>query len=94
MVGMASTKENSAAVRRSTPISSAVMMVAPDRDVPGIMASAWPSPTSTAARGPISGTLWMLGAGRSFSMAIMAMPPRMSATETTQGLNSSVVIVL
>ena len=77
-------KLNSAAVLRPTPSSSAAMMVAPEREVPGIIASAWPKPISRAVTGPISGTEWMLGSGRARSIRMMAMPPTTSATETTQ----------
>ncbi len=83
MVGMASTKENSAAVRRSTPHSRAAMIVAPEREVPGTIASTWPNPISTAASGPISSMERMEGCAMRRSITMIAIPPRMSATHTT-----------
>ena len=40
MVGIAKKKENSVAARRDRPKNKPPIMVAPDRDVPGIIASA------------------------------------------------------
>ncbi len=48
MVGMERKKENSAAVRRSSPSSNPPMMVAPERDTPGTMAMACATPISEA----------------------------------------------
>ena len=83
MVGMARRKENSAAALRSTPKSRAKMMVAPERLVPGIMASTWPKPISRALSGPISAMEWMFGLGRLRSMMMSAMPPMIRAKQTT-----------
>ena len=44
MVGMARKNENSAAARLSAPSSSAPTIVAPERDVPGIIARHWKRP--------------------------------------------------
>ncbi|CLP71241.1 Uncharacterised protein [Mycobacterium tuberculosis] len=49
MVGIARKNENSAAERLSVPISSEPTMVAPDRDVPGIIAMHWKSPILNAS---------------------------------------------
>ena len=68
------------------------MMVAPEREVPGTMASTWPKPIRSAATGPISGTDAMVGGGRSHSIRMMATPPTISAIDTTNGLNSTEVM--
>ena len=44
MVGIARKKENSAATVREVPKSIAPIMVAPEREVPGIIAKAWQKP--------------------------------------------------
>ena len=49
MVGIARKKENSAAVLRDRPKMTPPMMVAPEREVPGIIASAWAKPTLSAS---------------------------------------------
>ena len=46
---MARKNENSAAVRRDRPLSKPPMIVAPERLVPGISASAWNRPSFTAS---------------------------------------------
>ena len=48
IVGIARKKLNSAAVRRSIPIASAPMIVAPLRLTPGIIERHWISPTPSA----------------------------------------------
>lgn len=48
IVGMARKNENSAAAFLDTPISSAPAIVAPEREVPGIMASDWNNPIRKA----------------------------------------------
>ena len=59
IVGMARKKENSAAAARSRPSAIAPTIVAPERDTPGISASAWHAPIAerapAAACGPRSG---------------------------------------
>ena len=44
MVGIARKKENSAAMKREAPIRVAPIIVAPEREVPGIKASTWKIP--------------------------------------------------
>jgi hypothetical protein len=48
-VGMARKKENSVAARRDSPKSRPPMIVAPEREVPGIRASAWAKPSLMAS---------------------------------------------
>ena len=48
MVGIARKKENSAAMKREAPIRVAPIIVAPERDVPGIKASIWKIPMPKA----------------------------------------------
>ena len=54
MVGMARKKENSAAALRLRPRSMAPKMVAPEREVPGIMDKHWNRPMYTATDQDIS----------------------------------------
>ncbi|MNY18897.1 hypothetical protein D3C86_1523060 [compost metagenome] len=51
MGGIARKNENSAAERLSVPISSEPTIVAPDRDVPGIIARHWKRPILKASDG-------------------------------------------
>ena len=88
MVGTARKKLNSAAVRRSMPIASAPMIVAPDRLIPGIIETHWNRPTPSAWRAG-SWAMPLAGPGLAQrSMAMMAMPPAISAQATTIGLPS------
>ena len=48
MVGMAKKKENSVAVLRCKPANIPAIIVAPEREVPGIMAKHWAKPTIRA----------------------------------------------
>ena len=48
MVGIARKKENSAAMKREAPIRVAPIIVAPEREVPGIKASTWKIPIPKA----------------------------------------------
>ena len=50
MVGMARMKENSTIVVRLSPTSNPPMIVAAERDTPGMMAMDWKSPMMTACR--------------------------------------------
>ena len=50
ITGMASRNENSAAAGRPTPASSAPMIVAPERDTPGISEHTWAIPIHSAVR--------------------------------------------
>ncbi|MNF16904.1 hypothetical protein D3C80_2201480 [compost metagenome] len=51
IVGMARKNENSAADRLSVPISNAPAIVAPEREVPGIIARHWNRPIFSAKDG-------------------------------------------
>ena len=94
MVGTARKKLNSAAVRRSIPIASAPMMVAPERLTPGIIATHCTSPTPSAWRAG-SWPIPVAGPGRAVrSIARMANPPSTSAAQTTSGLPSSTSMYL
>ena len=48
MTGIAIKKENSAATAREHPKNTAPRIVAPEREVPGISASIWQTPISSA----------------------------------------------
>ena len=58
-VGMARKNENSVAALRDRPKSIPPMIVAPERDVPGISANACAHPTLSASGQRISSTLSM-----------------------------------
>ncbi len=60
MTGMARKNVNSAAAVREQPHSMPPMMVEPERDVPGIMASTWKQPILSAVFQSISSTLVIL----------------------------------
>ena len=88
MVGMARKKLNSAAVRRSIPMASAPMIVAPERLTPGIIEMHWNRPTPSAWRtGSCATPLGPPGLAH-FSIARIAIPPRISAQPTIIGLPS------
>jgi hypothetical protein len=93
MVGMARKNENSAAALRSTPIISAPMMVAPERETPGTMAMHCMKPMASAVLARMPSVLVMVGAGLMRSMTRMAMPPTMRAMATTLGLNKAVLMM-
>ena len=75
---MARKKVNSAAAGRSTRIAIAATIVPPDRDTPGISASAWKQPIATARPSGISSTVNTSGTGRSRSTISMTIPPTMN----------------
>ena len=54
MVGIARKNENSVAARRDKPKKIPPIMVAPEREVPGIIAKACAKPTFSASRQVIS----------------------------------------
>ena len=87
MVGIASKKEYSAATPRESPSTLPPMIVAAEREVPGIIARAWKRPTWNALAAGISSSAFNCPAGSNFSRIMMATPPATRATETTQGLN-------
>ena len=57
MVGIARKNENSVAALRDSPNSSPPMIVAPERETPGNIASDCAKPTLSASFQPISSTL-------------------------------------
>ena len=71
-----------------------VMIVAPERLTPGIIARHWISPTPTTVISGISATPTMWPGLTAFSIARIAMPPRMNAIATTNALPSSASISL
>ena len=88
IVGTARKKLNSAAVRRSIPISIAPMMVAPERLTPGTIAIHWNKPTPMAWRAG-SWPIPVGGPGLAMrSIARIANPPSTSAIATVSGLPS------
>ena len=88
MVGTARKKLNSAAVRRSTPIARAPMIVAPDRLTPGIIETHWTTPMPSAVRTESCATPLGPPGLAVRSITRMAMPPRISAQATMDGLPS------
>ena len=54
MTGIASRNDRRAAAGRAMPSTRAAVMVTPERDAPGISASAWPQPIHSACLKPIS----------------------------------------
>jgi hypothetical protein len=85
-VGTPRKKENSVAVLRDRPKSMPPMMVAPEREVPGIMATHWARPTLSASCQDIWRVLSRRGAGGRRSTSRMMMPPTMKASATGTGL--------
>ena len=89
-VGMARKNENSVAALRDKPNNMPPIMVAPEREVPGINASAWARPSLSASMGCSSSTSTMRGAPAAFarrSAHKMITPPSMKVVATTIGLN-------
>ena len=80
IVGIARKNENSAAARRSSPISMPPTIVAPERDTPGTSASVWQTPTASAR--PTGSALPPAPRrrGRNRSTTSITMPPTMNAT--------------
>ena len=79
IVGMARKNENSAAAGRSSPASIPATIVAPDRETPGMSASACPMPIASARPTGVRSTSCTVGAGRNRSTISMTMPPMMNA---------------
>src|SRR5205809_277335 len=90
MTGIARKKENSVATARDSPKSMPPMIVAPERDVPGISEKHCAIPTLSASFHVMSYTLITRGAPlREYqrSTAKITSAPTMSATATLVGLN-------
>src|SRR5574343_453682 len=91
---MARKKENSVAALRDRPKSRPPMMVAPEREVPGINANAWAIPSLKASTTDISSTVctrmtcWRRSAHR------ITNAPRMKVVATAIGLNRLALIAL
>ena len=83
IVGMARKNENSVAASRVTPISKAPTIVAPEREVPGIIARHWNNPILAAVGIDISSVLAQVDFGRHRSAASIAIPPTINAQPTT-----------
>src|SRR5512143_484155 len=92
ITGMASRKENSAAAGRATPTSNAPMIVAPERDTPGMSEHSCAIPIHSAVAYPICITDSKRGEGRQRPLARMATPPAINAAITTAGVNRCAVI--
>ena len=86
IVGIARKKENSAAAARSTRIAIAATIVPPERETPGISASAWNEPIASARPTGRLSTSSTSGAGRNRSTISMTMPPTMNASAITTKL--------
>ena len=93
MVGMAMKNENSAAARRSTPISTPPTMVAPERETPGTMARHWNIPMPRARFHDICMASSSFGAGAQRSMTSRTIPPRISITQIRPMLSNSTVLM-
>jgi hypothetical protein len=92
---MARKKENSVAARRDSPNSMPPMMVAPERDVPGMSANACARPILSASVARMSSTSSMCGGARvraRRSTHRMTKPPAMNAIATGRGANSTALI--
>ena len=74
IVGMAKKKENSAATVREVPKIIAPIMVAPEREVPGIIAKAWKNPIMMIVEYLSSLKELILGVGRKRSTTINKIP--------------------
>ena len=92
MVGMARKKENSVAALRDNPVNRPPMMVAPEREVPGMSENTWATPSLSASRQSMSSTSVMRGSRCRRSTRKMTRPPTMSASATTTGLNRCALI--
>ncbi|MNV72384.1 hypothetical protein D3C71_1654650 [compost metagenome] len=89
---MARKKENSVAALRESPDNIPPMMVAPEREVPGIIATHCAKPTIMACLMVISVASIVLGSIFRASTAKIINPPIISAHATTSGLNSTCLI--
>src|SRR5271165_1319035 len=89
---MANQNENSAAVRRSAPSSIADTIVAPDRDTPGIIAAHWKMPMPKYIGSENLVTSWYFGLSGIESIQNNTPAPRISVTQTIQGLNKTVLM--
>ncbi len=88
MVGIARKNENSVAALRERPNSRPPMMVAPDREVPGIIARHWAQPIFRASFQVMSSTCSARITCFRRSAQSMTTPPTTSARATVIGLNS------
>ena len=97
-VGTARKNENSVAALRERPKSIPPMIVAPDRDVPGIRAKAWAMPTLSASSAFMSSTSAMRGtAARARCLRSthrITNAPAMKASATGTGWKSDALIAL
>ena len=97
MMGTARKKENSVAASRDSPKIIPPMMVAPERDVPGISEKHCARPTFSASFQFMSSTRITRGdPWRSYqrSIAKIAIAPSTRATATLTGLKSSALMCL
>jgi len=97
-VGMARKNENSVAALRVRPNIIEPMMVAPERLVPGMSATAWAQPTLKASSMVMSSISWIRTAtGLLFwrpSTHRMTKPPMMNDSATGTGWNRADLIML
>src|SRR5579883_3182773 len=93
IVGNASRKENSVAAGRLTPRSNPPMIVAAERDVPGISESTWANPITSASFHVIESTVIVRFSSLVLrSMRMIAMPPITSEMPIESGPNKYVLI--
>lgn len=88
MVGIAKKKENSVATVRDAPRSIAPIIVAPEREVPGIMERHWINPIKNAVLNPKFFIDDIFGTNGFLSTAKIIKPPIRSVIATIQGLNN------
>ena len=86
-VGTAKKKENSAAALRESPKNKPPIMVEPERDMPGISATACANPSLSASIGRMSSTVSMVMACLRFSAHKIIKAPTINAIATGTGLN-------
>src|ERR1700675_4801724 len=93
IVGIARKNENSVAAGRDRPRSRPPMMVAPEREVPGIMDNTWATPIQIASAGLTASTLSMRAVRLRLSIQRMRIPPTMNAVATGTGANRYFLMV-
>ena len=84
----------SVAARRDRPNSSPPMIVAPDREVPGMSAKHWAQPTFSASSQVMSSTLATRTVCSRRSAHRITKPPRMKVVATTSAVNRCALIAL
>ena len=93
IVGIARKNENCVAAGRSTRNIKAPMIVAPARDTPGIIARIWQQPMPSAVASDMLSTWCTRGRGLIRSINRIRKPPMIKLIATTQGENSTSLMI-